>query len=86
MKTVIGTGAEGSTYTHGTQGLEFVAYVKQGGMTPAGALQAGTINAAELMQWQNYVGSITKGKFADIIAVAGDPSRTSAKPSGSSSS
>ena len=42
-------------------------------MTPAEALQAGTINAAELMQWQNHVGSISKGKFADIIAVSGDP-------------
>jgi imidazolonepropionase-like amidohydrolase len=73
VKTVLGTGAEGSTYAHGTQGLEFVALVKQGGMTPTGALQAGTINSAEMMQWQNHVGSITKGKFADIVAVSGDP-------------
>ena len=42
-------------------------------MTPAGALQAGTINGAELLQWKDYVGSITKGKFADIVAVSGDP-------------
>jgi imidazolonepropionase-like amidohydrolase len=73
VKTVLGTGAEGSTYAHGTQGLEFVALVKQGGMTPAGALQAGTINAAEMMQWKDHVGSITKGKFADLVAVSGDP-------------
>ena len=73
VKTVVGTGAEGSTYAHGTQGLEFIALVRQGGMTPVQALQAGTVNAAELMQWQNYVGSISKGKFADIIAVSGDP-------------
>lgn len=73
VKTVLGTGAEGTTYAHGTQGLEFVALVKQGGMTPTGSLQAGTINAAELMQWQDYVGSITKGKFADIVAVSGNP-------------
>jgi len=73
VKTVLGTGAEGTTYAHGTQGLEFVALVKQGGMTPAGSLQAGTINAAELLQWKDYVGSITKGKFADIVAVSGDP-------------
>jgi imidazolonepropionase-like amidohydrolase len=75
VKTVVGTGAEGSTYAHGTQGLEFVALVKQGGMTPVGSLQAGTINAAELLQWQNHVGSITKGKFADIVAVFGDPTK-----------
>ena len=58
---------------HGTQGLEFIALVRQRGMTPAEALQAGTINAAELMPWQNHVGSISKGKFADIIAISGDP-------------
>jgi imidazolonepropionase-like amidohydrolase len=73
VKTVLGTGAEGTTYAHGTQGLEFVALVKRGGMTPVGALQAGTITAAELMRWQTYVGSITKGKFADIVAVSGNP-------------
>ncbi len=73
VKTVVGTGAEGSTYAHGTQGLEFVALVRQGGMTPVQALQAGTVNAAELMQWENHVGSISRGKFADIIAVSGDP-------------
>ena len=73
VKTMLGTGAEGFTYAHGTQGLEFVALVKQGGMTPTGALQAGTINTAEGMQWGNHVGSITKGKFADIVAVSGDP-------------
>ena len=50
-------------------------------MTPARALQAGTINAAELMRWQNHVGSITKGKFADIVAVSGDPIGTSARSS-----
>ena len=73
VKTVLGTGAEATTYAHGTQGLEFVALVKQGGMTTVGALQAGTITAAELLQWQNYVGSITRGKFADIVAVSGNP-------------
>ena len=73
VKTVVGTGAEGSTYAHGTQGLEFIALVKQGGMTPVQALQAGMINAAKLMQWQDHVGSISTGKFADIIAVSGDP-------------
>lgn len=73
VKTVLGTGAEAVTYAHGTQGLEFVALVRQGGMTSAAALQAGTINGAELLQWQDYVGSITKGKFADIVALSGDP-------------
>jgi imidazolonepropionase-like amidohydrolase len=73
VRSVLGTGAEGTTYAHGTQGLEFVALVKQGGMTPVAALQAGTINGADLLQWKDYVGSITKGKFADIVAVSGNP-------------
>jgi imidazolonepropionase-like amidohydrolase len=71
--TVFGSGSEGSTWGEGTNALEFTALVKIGGMTPAGALQAGTINAATEMRWQNDIGSITKGKFADIVAVSGDP-------------
>jgi imidazolonepropionase-like amidohydrolase len=42
-------------------------------MTPARAIQSGTIVNAEVMGWQNDIGSITKGKFADLVAVAGDP-------------
>ena len=42
-------------------------------MTPARAIQAGTIINAEAMGWQGQIGSITKGKFADLIAVSGDP-------------
>jgi imidazolonepropionase-like amidohydrolase len=72
--TVFGTGSEGATIAEGTNAGEFTALVKIGGMTPAQALQAGTINAANLMRWGNDIGSITKGKFADIIAVTGDPS------------
>ena len=53
--------------------IEFSALVKIGGMTPAQALQAGTSNAAKLMRWGGDLGSISKGKFADIIAVSGDP-------------
>jgi hypothetical protein len=53
VKTVLGTGAEAATYAHGTQGLEFVAPVKQRGMTPSQALQAGTINGVELLEWQD---------------------------------
>jgi imidazolonepropionase-like amidohydrolase len=42
-------------------------------MTPVKALQAGTIVDAEVMGWGGQIGSITRGKFADIIAVPGDP-------------
>jgi imidazolonepropionase-like amidohydrolase len=71
--TVFGSGSQGAAWREGSNALEFTALVKIGGMTPAGALQAGTINAATEMRWQNDVGSITKGKFADIVAVSGDP-------------
>jgi len=73
MKIMMGSGADGSTYAHGTQGLDFEAFVKRAGMTPAAAIQTGTINNAEAMGWGDRVGSIDKGKYADIIAVVGDP-------------
>jgi imidazolonepropionase-like amidohydrolase len=51
---------------------EFAALVK-GGMNPAEALQAATVNAAELLGLSDQIGSIEPGKFADVIAVSGDP-------------
>ena len=43
------------------------------GLTPIEAIRAATTTAAELMGWQEFVGSIEKNKFADLIAVDGDP-------------
>jgi imidazolonepropionase-like amidohydrolase len=71
--TVLGSGSEGATIAEGNNALEFSALVKAGGMTPAQSLQAGTINGARLMRWSDDMGSISKGKFADIVAVSGDP-------------
>ena len=51
---------------------EFGALVR-GGMTPLGAIQAATVNAAELFGWSGDAGTIEKGKLADIVAVQGDP-------------
>jgi imidazolonepropionase-like amidohydrolase len=73
LKIMVGSGADGSTFPHGTQALEFESLVKRTGMSPAKALQSGTITNAEVMGWQNDVGSIAKDKFADVIAVSGDP-------------
>jgi len=73
IKTMVGSGADGSTFPHGTQALEFESLVKRSGMTTARAIQAGTIVNAEAMGWQGQVGSIAKGKFADLVAVSGDP-------------
>jgi imidazolonepropionase-like amidohydrolase len=47
-------------------------YMVRYGMTPMQAVQSATISAAELMQWKDSVGSISPGKYADIIAVEGD--------------
>jgi imidazolonepropionase-like amidohydrolase len=73
LKIMMGSGADGSTYPHGTQALDFEALVKRGGLSPVRAIQAGTTINAEVMGWQDRVGSIDKGKYADLIAVSGDP-------------
>jgi imidazolonepropionase-like amidohydrolase len=52
--------------------VEFPLMVKYG-MTPAQAIRAATTSAAELLDMQNDVGSIAPGKYADIVAVKGDP-------------
>jgi imidazolonepropionase-like amidohydrolase len=72
LKVMIGSGVDGSTFVHGTQALEFAGLVKRG-MTTAAAIQAGTIVNAQAMGWQDQIGSITKGKFADLVAVSGNP-------------
>src|SRR5262252_4831549 len=68
----VALGTDAGVYPHGENGGEFWAMVTLG-ITPAQALQAGTVNAAELMGWSDRVGTITKGKFADIVAVSGNP-------------
>src|SRR5258706_2284920 len=73
MKIMVGSGVDGSTFPHGTQALEIVALSKQAHMSPASAIQAATINNAEVMGMLDQVGSLEKGKFADLIAVSGDP-------------
>jgi len=65
-------GTDGGVYPHGDNAKQF-AYMVRFGMTPMQAIQAATINAAELMGWKDRVGSIEPGKFADLIAVSGDP-------------
>jgi imidazolonepropionase-like amidohydrolase len=73
LKIMVGSGADGSTFPHGTQALEFVSLVKDTGLTPVRALQSGTMINAEAMGWQDQVGSIDKGKYADLVAVSADP-------------
>jgi len=73
LRIMVGSGADGSTFAHGTQALEFEMLVKHAGMSPARAIQSGTMVNAEALGWQNQIGSVEKGKFADLVAVSGDP-------------
>jgi imidazolonepropionase-like amidohydrolase len=71
VKVALGTDA--AVYPHGLNAHELDVYVNQFGMTPVAALQTATINAADLMGWTDRVGAIEPGKWADVIAVEGDP-------------
>ena len=71
VKVALGTDA--AVYPHGLNAHEIDVYVNQFGMTPLQGIQTGTVNAADLMGWTDRAGSIAPGKWADIIAVDGDP-------------
>ena len=73
IKVMMGSGADGSTYVHGTQALDFEALVKRAHLSPVRAIQAGTTINAEVLGWKDQIGSVEKGKYADLIAVSGDP-------------
>jgi imidazolonepropionase-like amidohydrolase len=68
----IGFGTDAAVYPHGLNAHEFAVYVKLG-MTPLQAIQTATINDADLLGWSDKVGTIEPGKWADIVAVEGDP-------------
>lgn len=68
----IAYGTDAGVYPHGWNGKQFYYMVKFG-LTPIQAIQSATINAAELLNWKDRTGSITKGKLADIIAVESNP-------------
>jgi imidazolonepropionase-like amidohydrolase len=71
VKVALGTDA--AVYPHGLNAHELDVYVNQFGMTPLAGLQTATLNAADLMSWTDRTGSLEAGKWADIIAVDGDP-------------
>ena len=73
LAVLFGTGVDGIFFPHGENAVEFEKLVKVGGMPTARAIQAGTIANATMMGWQNDIGSVTAGKFADLVAVSGDP-------------
>ena len=69
-----GSGATSPAIPHGKQANQFAYFVKWG-MTPAQALQTAYLPAARMLnyEWENEIGSLDKGKFADVIAVSGNP-------------
>jgi len=71
---VFGSGATSPTIPHGRQADQFAWFVKWG-MSPAQALQTAYLPAARMLNygWERDIGSLEKGKYADIIAVAGNP-------------
>ena len=70
VKVAFGTDA--AVYPHGLNAHEFAVMVRLG-LTPLQAIQAATINAADLLGWSGKVGTIEPGAWADIVAVDGDP-------------
>jgi len=65
-------GSDVGPFPHGTQAREFALMVEYG-MSPLAAIQAGTLNGAKLLGWQDQIGALKPGYFADIVAVPGDP-------------
>jgi imidazolonepropionase-like amidohydrolase len=65
-------GSDAGVYPHGWNAKQFAKEVEWG-MTPLQAIRSATVNAAELLGWSDRVGSLAPGRYADMIAVAGDP-------------
>ena len=71
VKVALGTDA--AVYPHGLNARELEVYVTAYGMSPLQSVQTATLNAADLMGWTKNTGSLDAGKWADVIAVKGDP-------------
>src|SRR5258705_11199056 len=72
-KVQIALGTDAGVIPHGTNARELVLLVEWGGLSPMESLMAGTLKGARLLGWDKNLGSLTPGKWADIVAVSGDP-------------
>ena len=72
VKVALGTDAGGFDWKELNEAKEFEYYVNYG-MTPMQAIRTATVNAAELLGWSDKIGTVEPGKYADIVAVSGDP-------------
>ena len=70
----IAFGTDQGVAPHGDNAKEF-EYMVEGGMPPLEALRAATLNGAKVMGMEAQIGTTEAGKFADIVAVTGDPAR-----------
>jgi imidazolonepropionase-like amidohydrolase len=72
VKIVLGTDAGGFDWRDLNEAKEFEYYVNYG-MTPQQAIRTATVTAAELLGWSDKMGTVEAGKWADLVAVSGDP-------------
>jgi imidazolonepropionase-like amidohydrolase len=68
----IAMGSDVGPFPHGTQAREFILMVNFG-MSPLAAIQAGTLNGAKLLGWQDQIGALKPSYQADVVAVPGNP-------------
>ena len=71
----IALGTDAGVIPHGTNAHEMELMVSWGGMTPMQAIVAGTSSAAKLLGWEDRIGTLAAGRWADVIAVPGDPTK-----------
>jgi imidazolonepropionase-like amidohydrolase len=71
----IALGTDAGVGEHGTNGHEFTLMVTWGGLTPMQSITAGTLSGAKLLGWDRNIGTLAPGKWADVVAVPGDPTR-----------
>jgi len=69
----IALGTDSAVIPHGTNGHEFTLMVEWGGLTPMESIVAGTMSGATLLGWEKHIGSLETGKWADVVAVPGNP-------------
>jgi len=69
----IALGTDSAVIPHGVNGHEFTLMVEWGGLTPMESIVAGTMSGATLLGWEKHIGSLETGKWADVVAVPGNP-------------
>ena len=74
LSATLAFGTDAAVYPHGLNAREFAVLVRMG-LTPMQAIQTATVNASKLVGRADSIGAVEAGKFADLIAVEGDPTK-----------